>query len=61
MHWRRTAALALAAFAVAGTALAAERATVADAVEHRDRTTVRTLLKTGGNVNEPQVDGRRPE
>ena len=57
MYWRRTAGLALAALAVAGTALGAERATVADAVEHRDPTTVRTLLKTGGNVNAPQVDG----
>jgi ankyrin repeat protein len=42
---------------VAGSALAAERATVADAAEHRDRAAVRALLKSGVDVNGTQVDG----
>ena len=57
MHWRRTTGLALLVLAVAGTALAAERATVADAAERRDRAAVRTLLKRGVDVNATQVDG----
>jgi len=44
-------------FAVAGAALAAERATLADAVERREPTMVRTLLKGGADVNAPQIDG----
>lgn len=57
MHWRRTTGLALLVFAVAGTALAAERATVADAAERRDHAVVRTLLKGGADVNATQIDG----
>jgi ankyrin repeat protein len=43
--------------AVAGTALAAERATLADAAERRDQAGVRTLLKGGVDVNATQPDG----
>jgi ankyrin repeat protein len=38
-------------------ALGAERATLADAAEQRDKTSVRTLLERGANVNAAQVDG----
>jgi len=44
-------------FAVAAAALAAERATLADAAERRDRAMVRTLLKSGADVNATQIDG----
>ena len=57
MHCRRTIGLALLMFAVAGAALAAERATLADAAEQRDQAVVRTLLKGGADVNATQVDG----
>jgi ankyrin repeat protein len=57
MHWRRTTELALLVVAMAGTALAAERATIADAAERRDRAAVRTLLTGGTDVNTTQVDG----
>ena len=57
MHWQRTTGLALLALAIAGAALAAERATVADAAERRDLAGVRTLLKSGVDVNAAQVDG----
>jgi ankyrin repeat protein len=57
MHWRRTTGLALLVAAVAGTALAAERATVADAAERRERAVVTTLLKGGADVNAAQIDG----
>ncbi len=57
MHWRITTGLALLAVAVAGPALAAERATLADAVERRDVAVARTLLKKGVDVNATQVDG----
>ena len=57
MLWRRTTGLALLMMAVAGTALAAERATLADAAERRDRAAVRTLLTGGVDVNAAQVDG----
>ena len=42
---------------LAGAALAAERATVADAAERRDQAVVRTLLKSGADVNAAQIDG----
>lgn len=57
MHWRKKTGLALLVFAVAGAALAAERATLADAAERREPTMVRTLLKGGADVNATQVDG----
>ena len=57
MNCRRTTGLALVMVAMAGTALAAERATVAEAAERRDRAVVTTLLKGGADVNATQVDG----
>jgi ankyrin repeat protein len=57
MHWRRTTGLALLMVAVAGTAMAAERATLPDAAERRDRAAVRTLLTGGVDVNATQSDG----
>ena len=57
MLWRKTTGLALLMVAVAGTALAAERATLADAAERRDRAAVRTLLTGGVDVNATQIDG----
>ena len=43
--------------AIAGTALAAERATLADAAERRDRAAIRAELTRGVDVNATQVDG----
>jgi ankyrin repeat protein len=57
MNTRKTSALALAMIAVAGMAIAAERAVVADAAERRDHAAVRTLLAKGADVNAAQVDG----
>jgi ankyrin repeat protein len=57
MHWRRSTGLALLMVAVAGAALAAERATLADAAERRDRAGVRTMLTKGVDVNATQIDG----
>jgi hypothetical protein len=57
MHWRKTTGIALLVFAAAGTSLAAERATVADAVERRDTAGMRTLLNSGADVNATQIDG----
>jgi ankyrin repeat protein len=57
MRWRIITGLALLVGSAAGTALAAERATLADAAERRDLAVVRTLLKEGVDVNGTQVDG----
>jgi len=57
MQWRKTIGLALLATAVAGTAAAAERATLADAAERRDRAAIRTQLTRGVDVNATQIDG----
>lgn len=57
MHWRGTSGVVLLALGVAGAALAAERATVADAAERRDTALVRTLLEARTDVNAAQVDG----
>src|ERR687898_2958241 len=57
MNWQRTTGFAFVVVALAGTALAAERATLADAAERRDRAAVRTLLTGGADVNTTQVDG----
>lgn len=57
MQWRKATGLALLTMAVAGTALAAERATLADAVERRDRAAVRAQLTRGVDVNATQIDG----
>ena len=57
MLWRNATGLALLMTAVAGTALAAERATLADAAEQRDRAAVRTQIARGVDVNATQIDG----
>ena len=44
-------------FALAGTAEAADKATLADAAEQRNRALIRELLATGADVNAAQVDG----
>jgi ankyrin repeat protein len=57
MHRRRIGGLLLLVLGLSGAALAAERPTLADAVEQRDRARVRTLLQGGVDVNAAQVDG----
>jgi ankyrin repeat protein len=57
MHWRKTIGLVLLGLGLASIAGAAARATIADAAEQRDKTGVRTLLRTGIDVNAAQVDG----
>jgi ankyrin repeat protein len=57
MYSRRISALALVVLGLSGAALAAERATIADAAEQRDKARVRALLATGVDVNATQVDG----
>jgi ankyrin repeat protein len=56
MHWRKISGLALLGLGLAASAAAA-RAGLADAAEQRDKTSVRTLLGTGVDVNAAQVDG----
>ena len=57
MDLRKIAGFVLLLVAMVGTAVAAERATLADAAERRDRAAVRTLLTGGADVNGTQVDG----
>ena len=57
MLWIKTTGLALAMVAVAATAVAAERATLADAAERRDRAALRAEIARGVDVNAAQVDG----
>jgi ankyrin repeat protein len=57
MHPRRMACLSVLVLGVAGTTLAAEGETLADAAEHRNAALMRTLLDAGADVNAPQVDG----
>ena len=57
MHGRRISGLVLLVFGLSGAALGAERATLADAAEHRDAARVRALLRTGVDVNAAQIDG----
>jgi uncharacterized protein len=57
MHRRRISGLLLLMLGLSGTALGAERATLADAAEHRDTARVRALLGTRVDVNAAQVDG----
>src|SRR5947208_15199163 len=57
MHCRRICGLVLLLLGLSGRALGAERATLADAAEQRDKARVRTLLETGVDVNAPQIDG----
>ena len=57
MLWTKTTGLALAMVTVAATAAAAERATLADAAERRDRAALRAEITRGVDVNAAQVDG----
>jgi ankyrin repeat protein len=57
MNWRRTAGLWLLVFGLAGTAVAAEKAALADAAEQRNAALLRKLLDAGADVNAAQVDG----
>jgi uncharacterized protein len=57
MHRGRLTQFAFLLLALAGTSQAAERATIADAAEHRDTTLVRTLVDKKADVNATQVDG----
>jgi uncharacterized protein len=57
MDYGRIARLSLLMFALAGTAQAADTATLADAAEQRNRALIRELLATGADVNAAQVDG----
>ena len=57
MLWAKTTGLALLLTAVAGAAAGAERATLADAAERRDRAAVRAEITRGVDVNGSQVDG----
>ncbi|RPI53072.1 MAG: ankyrin repeat domain-containing protein, partial [Acidobacteria bacterium] len=57
MHWRRMSGLALLVVGLAGAALGAERATLADAAERGDKALVRTLVEKRADVNASQIDG----
>src|SRR5215470_3073080 len=62
MRWRNISAGRIGGFVLVGVALAtlavaATRSPLADAAEKHDQTTVRTLLKSGADVNAAQVDG----
>ena len=57
MHWRKITGLLLLGLGLAASAFGAARATLADAAEQRDKTSVSALLKTGADVNAAQVDG----
>jgi ankyrin repeat protein len=57
MHWRKISGLVLLGLGLAASAVAAARVELADAAEQRDKTSVRTLLGTGVDVNAAQVDG----
>ena len=57
MDLRQIAGLSILALGLTGTAVAAEKATLADAAENGKGALVRTLLDAGENVNTAQVDG----
>lgn len=57
MDWRRITGLSLLMFGLAGTSVSAQKPTLADAAEQRNRALVRTLLGTGADINSAQVDG----
>jgi uncharacterized protein len=57
MHLRKIAGLVFLGLGLAASAVAAARATLADAAEQRDKTSLSALLKTGADVNAAQVDG----
>jgi ankyrin repeat protein len=57
MDYGRIVRLSLLMFAMASTSLAADKPTVADAAEQRDRALISKLLAAGVDVNAAQVDG----
>jgi ankyrin repeat protein len=57
MYCRRISGLILLVLGIAGVAQGAERPTLADAAEQRDKARVRTLLEAHADVNAPQIDG----
>ncbi|HYI94227.1 MAG TPA: ankyrin repeat domain-containing protein, partial [Bryobacteraceae bacterium] len=57
MHWRKIGGVLLLGVGLGARVAAAERAVLADAVEKRDKTSVRKLFGGGADVNAPQVDG----
>ena len=57
MHWQKITGFIILGLGLAGPAVAAEHATLADAVERRDQPGVRALLQKGVDVNASQVDG----
>jgi uncharacterized protein len=57
MHWQKITGLIVLALGLTGSAVAAERAALADAAERRDQAGVRALLQTGVDVNAAQIDG----
>ena len=57
MDWGRIAGLFLLMFGFAAASVAAEKPTLADAAERRNRTLIRTLLDAGADVNAAQADG----
>src|SRR5215475_15837343 len=57
MHWQKITGLIILGLGLAGPAVAAEHATLADAAERRVQAGVRALLETGVDVNAAQVDG----
>src|ERR1700704_1304525 len=57
MHCRHMSGLVLVMLGLSGAALGAERATLADAAEQRDKALVRTLLETRADVNAAQIEG----
>ena len=57
MDWGRIARLSLLMVAVAGTSVAADNPTLADAAEQRNGALIRKLLGAGADVNVAQVDG----
>ena len=50
MDWRRITGLSLLMFGLAGTSVSAQKPTLADAAEQRNRALIRTLLGTGADV-----------
>jgi len=57
MDYGRIARLSLLMFALAGTAHAADKPTLADAAEQRNHALVKELIAKGADVNTAQVDG----
>ena len=57
MHWGKISGLVILGVSLAAPVGAAPRSALADAAEQHDKASVRTLLKTGADVNVAQVDG----